>query len=110
MFGDAVFDIPTGAMYDVYDNWGGTNVVVLAKSGDYYTCYCNSTSMVFGQSAYKPIGSQYAMSIPLVIGGRWNYEGEAVQYLTGFTLDDIRIYDRALSSGACLNVYNELKG
>lgn len=92
------------------DHWGGTNVVIIAKSGDAYNVYCNGTNKVYGATMTYALSASDAIDLPLIVGARYNAEGTEVQYKTALMLGDLRIYDAALDDVDCQALYAELAG
>lgn len=90
------------------DNYGGTNVIIIAKDGDSYTVHCNSTSEAFGRSMTSALTEADAINLPLLIGARYNAEGTEIHYRTAFTVEDVRIYDAALEPDALAALYDEM--
>ena len=108
LFGSAVFVIDGD--HNMIDNYGGTNVLVISKEGDSYAVFLNSETMAYGQHLEYALTDADAITLPLIIGARYSSSGEAIQYKTGFTVEDVRIYDSALSDADAAALYNELAG
>jgi hypothetical protein len=90
------------------DNYGGTNVIIIAKDGDSYTVHCNSASEAFNSSVISALTEADAINLPLLIGARYNLEGTEIHYKTAFTVEECRIYDSALESDALDALYDEM--
>lgn len=90
------------------DNYGSTNVIIIAKDGDSYTVHCNSSSEAFGHSMISALTEADAINLPLLIGARYNAEGTEIHYRTAFTVEDCRVYDSALESDALAALYEEM--
>ena len=94
--------------HNMIDNYGGTNVLVIAKDGDSYAVFLNNETMAYGQHLVYALTDADAITLPLIIGARYSADGSAIHYKTGFTVEDVRIYDSALSDADALALYNEL--
>lgn len=109
LFGNAVFGGPDSST-NCLDNHGGINVVVISKSGNNYMAFINSSNKLYNATLTYALTSEDAHDLPLIIGGRYNAEGDNVFFKTVFTVEDVRIYNSALDEASCIDLYNELAG
>lgn len=94
--------------HNIVDNYGETNVVVITKSGNSYGVWCNSETMAYGQHLEYTLAEEDATNLSLIIGARYNSSGNSIQYKTGFTVEDVRVYNTALTDVEALALYEEL--
>ncbi len=109
LFGNAVFVGPDSSA-NCLDNHCGINVVVISKSGNNYMAFINSSNKLYNATLTYALTSEDAHELPLIIGGRYNAEGDNVFFKTVFTVEDVRIYHSALDEASCIDLYNELAG
>ena len=96
--------------HNMIDNYGGTNVLVVTKDGDSYAVFLNNETMAYGQHLVYTLTDADAITLPLIIGARYSSSGSSIQYKTGFTVEDVRVYDAALTDENALALYQELSG
>lgn len=106
LFGSGAFNV--NGEHNIIDNYAGDNVIVISKDGDQYAAFINSSTMAYGQHLTYALDPADAIDLPLIIGARYSSSGEAIQYKTAFTIEDVRIYNSALSDADALALYNEL--
>lgn len=106
LFGSGAFNV--NGEHNIIDNYAGDNVIVISKDGDQYAAFINSSTMAYGQHLTYALDPADAIDLPLIIGARYSSSGEAIQYKTAFTVEDVRIYDSALSDADALSLYEEL--
>ncbi len=106
LFGSGAFNV--NGEHNIIDNYAGDNVIVISKDGDQYAAFINSSTMAYGQHLTYALDPADAIDLPLIIGARYSSSGEAIQYKTAFTIEDVRIYDSALSDADALSLYEEL--
>lgn len=91
----------SGKAYSEIEHAGGRNVVVIAKdAADNYSIYLNGYRAYNSPLCYTLAQADAPGALHLIAGARWNADGTAAEYLSSFTLDDLRVYDGALADDA----------
>ena len=94
--------------HNMIDNYGGTNVIIITKSGDSYGVWVNNEDMAYGQHLTYALTYADATQLTLLIGARYSSSGSSIQFKTAFTVEDVRIYDSALDDAKALALYQKL--
>lgn len=88
---------------------GNVNVVVVTKEGNNFSFYLNGM-LAYNSALEYGFDSTIPEKLSLLFGARYSGNGSTIEYKTAFTLNDARIYDKALEKSAVTALSAELMG
>lgn len=108
-FDDSCFSYSGKTHAEILREDGKVNVVAVSKEGSNYAFYLNGV-LAWNSPLEYAFDAAIPETLTLLFGARYSANGSTIEYKTSLTMNDARIYSKALSKSEITEISNTLMG